>query len=159
MCREQSTDSKAPARSNATERRSEAVEPMLSRGDLPTLRGSSAKAPDLLGSKPASSSTGQKSKPVDIFRQTQSGRILKKTVFADSVAQLVVALHAVYIKGKSSSIKVLAAPFEVISFKEAMQKDTPNWKTAMLQELRLLKESNAFLIVPIPSNRKVIHNR
>jgi hypothetical protein len=170
VCREQNTGSKAPARSDsadtparsdAAERRGEALEPMLSRGVLPT-PGGSGNNPDLPGSvtaPPAAGSRVRGPNPAAIFKPTRSGRIPKKTVFTDSVAQLVVALHAVHIEGETSSIEVPAAPFEAITLEEAMREDAPNWKTAMLRELQSLKDSNTFSIVPIPSNRKVIHNR
>ena len=59
-----------------------------------------------------------------IFRPTRSSRIPRKTVFTDSVVQLVSQYQAVHIEG-DSSLEVPAALFEAITLQEAMKEDAP----------------------------------
>jgi hypothetical protein len=94
-----------------------------------------------------------------VFKQTQSGRIPRRTVFTDSVVRFVTELQAVHIEGDSSSIELPAAPFEFITLEVATKKDAPEWKKALLSELQSLKNTHTFLIVPIPRNRRVIRSR
>jgi hypothetical protein len=156
------------------ERRGEAQEPVQGSGDTdPTPGGSSraeSDAPDLpgRGEQPAPPVAVTRKRPArleeprleePIFRPTRSGRIPRKTIFADSVVRLVSQLQAVHIEGDSSSLDVPAAPFEAISIQEAMKEDAPEWKKAMLNELESLRSTNTFSIVPIPQDRRVIRCR
>jgi hypothetical protein len=61
-----------------------------------------------------------------IFKPTRSGRVLKRTVFSDSVMQLVTRFKAVHLgKDKSSSVQALAPPFKAITLKKAIRKNAP----------------------------------
>jgi hypothetical protein len=62
--------------------------------------------------RPARQEVPQLEEP--IFRPTRSSRIPRKTIFTDSVVQLVSQFQAVHIKG-DSSLEVPAAPFEAIT--------------------------------------------
>jgi Reverse transcriptase (RNA-dependent DNA polymerase)/GAG-pre-integrase domain len=94
-----------------------------------------------------------------VFKPTRSGRVPKKTVFSDSVIQLVRAMKAVHIEGESSSIEVPAPPFEAVTVEDAMKEDAPEWKKAIMAELQSLKETNTYRVVESPKGRKVISSR
>jgi hypothetical protein len=61
-----------------------------------------------------------------IFKPTRSGRVPKRTVFSDSVMQLITEFKAVHLKEDKSSLVQASAPlFEAITLKEAMREDAP----------------------------------
>jgi hypothetical protein len=112
------------------ERRGKASEPVQGSGDSdPTPGGSrraETEAPNLpgRGEPPAPPVAVTRKRPARleeprleelIFRPTRSGRIPRKTIFADSVVRLVSQLQAVHIEGDSSSLDIPAAPFEAIT--------------------------------------------
>ena len=94
-----------------------------------------------------------------VFKPTRSGRVPKKTVFSDSVVQLVRAMKAVHIEGESSSIEAPAPPFEAVTVEDAIKEDAPEWKKAIMAELQSLKETNTYRVVEPPKGRKVISSR
>jgi hypothetical protein len=61
-----------------------------------------------------------------IFKPTRSGRVPKRTIFSDSVMQLVTEFKAIHLKkDESSSVQALTPLFEAITLKEAMREDAP----------------------------------
>jgi hypothetical protein len=57
-----------------------------------------------------------------IFKATRSRRILRKTVFPDSVLLLIKESKVVHIE-RESTLRILTAPFKAITIKEAMKSD------------------------------------
>ena len=47
-------------------------------------------------------------------------------------------MQAVHLEGDSAYLSVPSAPFEEITVVDAMKEDAPNWKRAILAELRAL---------------------
>ena len=95
-----------------------------------------------------------------IFKPTRSGRVPKRTVFSDSVVQLVSAMKVVHInEEESASLGVPAPPFEAVTIEEAMKEDAPNWIKALDEELRSLQNSGTYAIVNIPVTRKTIRSK
>ena len=93
-----------------------------------------------------------------IFKATRSGRIPKKTVFPDGVSLLIEESKVVHMD-RESNHGISIAPFEAITIEEAMKSDLESWKKAIIRELQSLKETNTYLIVKIPKNRKVISSK
>jgi hypothetical protein len=63
---------------------------------------------------------------LSVFKQTRSRRILRRTVFFNSVIQLVAKSNADYEEDEeSSSIGAPTPPFETITIYEAMKEDAP----------------------------------
>jgi hypothetical protein len=59
-----------------------------------------------------------------IFKLTRSRRVPKRTIFSDSVMQLITEFKAVYLKeDKSSSVQALAPPFKAITLEKAIRED------------------------------------
>jgi hypothetical protein len=95
-----------------------------------------------------------------IFKPTRSGRVPKRTIFSDSVMQLVTEFKAVHLKkDESSLVQASAPPFEAITLEETMREDAPKWLKAFVSELQSLKDTNTYRIVDTPSKRKVIASR
>jgi hypothetical protein len=95
-----------------------------------------------------------------IFKLTRSGRVPKRTIFSDSVMQLVTEFKAVHLKeDELSSVQASAPPFEAITLEEAMREDAPKWLKAFLSELQSLKDTNTYRIVDTLSGKKVIPSR
>jgi hypothetical protein len=95
-----------------------------------------------------------------IFKPTRSGRVPKRTIFSDSVMQLVTDFKAVHLKeDESSLVQAPAPPFKAITFEEAMREDALKWLKAFVSELQSLKDTNTYRIVDTPNGRKVIVSR
>jgi hypothetical protein len=61
-----------------------------------------------------------------IFKLTRLGKVLKRTIFSDSVIQLVTEFKAVHLKKDKSSLVQASAPsFKAITLEEAIRKDAP----------------------------------
>jgi hypothetical protein len=97
-----------------------------------------------------------------IYKTTRSGRVPKQKVFADAVVGLPdqePSANKHQEKARDLGRLAPTALLEDVSIEEALRLDEKGWQRAMLRELKSLKETRTYSIVPIPEKRRVISSK